>query len=184
MVGEPAELRQRPLDEELGRERRHCEVEALDPEARQAENEAHRGRHEAGKGEGGEQRHPRHPQHQVEGREGSDRHERRRPERELPGVSGQDVQAERGERENQERDQDRAKPVVVADERQHDKRRGQDEAHADPVLPDRKDALIRRVARFELPGLAVDHGVVDSRQSTVNSFQSRAPSCRLLTVDC
>src|SRR5215471_5554852 len=40
VVGEPGELRQRPLDDELSRERRDGQVEALDPEAREPEENA------------------------------------------------------------------------------------------------------------------------------------------------
>ena len=52
-------------------------------------------------------RHAGHAQHEVVRREGADRHERRGAERELARVAGEDVEAERREREDQERDQDR-----------------------------------------------------------------------------
>src|SRR6185295_12713780 len=76
------------------------------------------------------------------------RHERGGAERELPGVAGEDVQPERGEREDQKRRDDGGEPVLVANERHHPEGYDQEQRYADAVLPDRKDLLILGVARL------------------------------------
>ena len=111
-----------------------------------------------------EQRHAVDAHHEVVGRVGTDRHEGAGAERDLAAVADQDVQPERGEREDQERNQDRAEQVVGAISGTHDE--GDDAAAAtmrDPVLPDREDLLVGAVARLELAVLAVEHGLRPGR---------------------
>src|SRR5262249_44426523 len=49
------------------------------------------------------------------------------------------------------------KPIVVAHERHDDERYCEKGSHRDPVLSDREDPPVRRVARLELSGFPVDH---------------------------
>ena len=56
VVGEPAELRQRPLHEELRGQRRDREIETAQPQARQAEDDADRSGDEPGQHDAAEQR--------------------------------------------------------------------------------------------------------------------------------
>ena len=58
--------------------------------------------------------------HEVVGRVGADRHEGAGAERDLAAVADQDVQADGGERQDQERDQDRAEQVFAAQQRHDD----------------------------------------------------------------
>ena len=97
---------------------------------------------------------------EVVGRVGADRHEGAGAERDLAAVADQDVQPERGERQDQERDQDGAQQVFGGDQRHGDE--GQREQHGDrdPVLQDREDLLVGAVAGLELAVFAVEHGVV------------------------
>ena len=89
---------------------------------------------------------------------GADRHESARAERHLAAITHEDVQPDRREREDEERDQDRAEEVVARHER-HDAEREDEECdHHDPVLHDREQLHVRCVRGLELARLAVDHG--------------------------
>ena len=81
--------------------------------------------HSAAEQQRQDQRHAVDAHHEVVGRVGADRHEGAGAERDLPAVAHQDVQAERGERQDQERDQDRAEHVLVGEQRHRDE--GDDE---------------------------------------------------------
>ena len=104
-----------------------------------------------------EQRHAVDADHEVVGGVRADRHERAGAERDLAAVADQDVEAEGGEREDQERDQDRAQQVLVGDQRHGDEGDEQQQADRDPVLQDREDLLVGAVARLELAVFAVEH---------------------------
>ncbi len=96
---------------------------------------------------------------EVVGSERADRHEGRGAERELACIAGEDVEAERGEREDQERGQDRLEPVLGGNSRDHDERHEKRGGHGDPILQQRENLLIGRVAGLELPGFAIEHGL-------------------------
>ena len=77
---------------------------------------------------------------EVVGRERADRHERRRAERELARVAGQDVEAERREREDRGTESGSPRTqYCVRDERHDDERDREQQRDADAVLPDRED---------------------------------------------
>jgi hypothetical protein len=160
VVVEPGHAGEAPLQEELRRQRRDGEVEALDAQARQAEKHADRARHEAG----GE-----NPDQNIDaGEEGGqlvagirpDPHERRRSQRQQPGVAGEDIEADRGERKDQHRDQHRVEQELIARQGDDHKRDEQDQGEADPVLADRKERHIGGVTRLELANLAIEHSVL------------------------
>ena len=156
-VGEPAELGQRPHHEELRRQGRHRQIEALDAQAGQAEHDTHQRRHDPGEHEAHQDGHARNTQHEIVGGERSHRHERRRTKGQLPGITGEDVEAQRRQRKNEKRDQNRAQPVLVADDGHDQKGEQQDESDPDAVLADRKDLLVGGVRVLELPGVAIEH---------------------------
>ncbi|MCY1344247.1 hypothetical protein D9M69_302790 [compost metagenome] len=114
VIGEPAEPGQRPLHEELRGQGRNQQVEALDAQARQAEDDGHQGRRQPAEEDAEQQRQARHAQLEVVGGEGADRHEGRRAQRQLAGVAGQQVQPEPGQGQHQEGNQDGIEPVVAA----------------------------------------------------------------------
>ena len=68
-------------------------------------------------------------------------------ERELAGIAGQDVEPERREREDQERNQDRRRPIRrCRPAGSTTKAISSMTTSRDAVLPDREDRLIRGVA--------------------------------------
>ena len=92
-----------PLDDELARQRGDGEIEALDPQARDADDRADQRRHQAA----GRQRDPERQvelHREVGRRVGADRHEGGMADRDLPGVADQDVEAERADDGDQRRD--------------------------------------------------------------------------------
>ena len=75
VVREPANMVKQPQQEELRRERRHCEVKALDPQAWQSEDDADHGCKQAGNEEIENQRELRQSEREVVARVCSDGHE-------------------------------------------------------------------------------------------------------------
>ena len=125
-----------------------------------------------------EQRHAVDAHHEVVGRVGADRHEGAGAERDLAAVADQDVEAERGEREDQERDQDRAEQVLVGDAAARRRRRTPAAAPiAIAVLQDREDLLVGAVARLELAVFAVEHGRELPRAQTRSMIFSPNSPC-------
>ena len=158
VVREPAELLQRPEDEELAGQCRHGKIEALDPQARQSEHDPHGRSADAAQRERHQDRHAVDAQLEVVGHERAHGHEGRRSERKLASVTGQDVQTECGKRKNQEGREDGAHPVLVGDHRHDHKGKYQKQAHADAILADREDLAILPVRRTELAGFTIEHG--------------------------
>src|SRR5439155_131699 len=83
-------------------------------------------------------------------RVGPDGQEPAGAQRELSGVPGEEVQPDRRERVDQERDQHRLEPVLVGRERRHDERGDRGETDEPAVLRDREDRLVAGVAGLEL----------------------------------
>jgi hypothetical protein len=81
----------------------------------------------------------------------------------LPGITGEDVEAERGERKNQELRQDRPEPVVIGNERNDHEGENEKGDHSPLVLNQREDRLVSRVAGLELARLPIEHGLKPSR---------------------
>ena len=116
VVLEPAELVQRPDDEELRCQGRNGEIEAADAQAGQAENDADQRGANARQQDRDNEGNAVDAQDQIVAGECAGRHEAGRAERKLAGIAHQDVLAERDQREDQPRNQDGAQPVVVGDE--------------------------------------------------------------------
>ncbi|MNQ61028.1 hypothetical protein D3C85_753340 [compost metagenome] len=121
VVVEPGKLDEQPLKEELRGQRGDHQVKAFDPRARQAEHEAHQRTDQTT----AEQRHRqaqfRHAQQKAVRGERTDRHEPGRAHRRLAGVAGEQVEAQSGEGQHQERNQNGVQPIVVAGQRHDDK---------------------------------------------------------------
>ncbi len=128
VVGEPLHADEHPVEEELGRQRRHGQIQALDAQAGDAEQDADDGRHQAAEQDRGQHRQRRngdlraepverqvHARGELVGAVGADRHERAAAERDLAAVADQNVHADGRERQDQERNEDGAQQVVAAD---------------------------------------------------------------------
>jgi hypothetical protein len=153
----------KPDEEELGGQRGDGEIEALDAQARDAEDEADQRRDHAGQHEDNDDVEPRERGGQLERRVATDGHEPARAQRQLPRIACEQIQPDRRHRVDQERNQHRLQPVLVRDqwdghERGHDRQR-----HQPLVLDDRKDRLITRIRRFKLPSLPIDHRAFPGR---------------------
>src|SRR2546425_12851900 len=136
---------------------------SLDPEARDAEHEADARRDEPREQEDDDDVQLGEGRRELERRGAPRRQESAGAERELPGVPRQEVQADRRERVDQERDQDRLEPVLVGRERRDDERGHRGDDDEPPVLWDREDRLVAGVGRLELPGFPINHTVTPSR---------------------
>jgi hypothetical protein len=157
VVGQPLDAQEHPVAEELRRQRRHGQVQALDAQARQAEQDAeHRGT-EPAEDDRRDQRHARHADKEVEGAVRADRHEGARAQRDLAAVADQDIHSEGRQRHDQERDQDGAKEIVGCQGRDEHESASQQHQHEDAVLQDREDLLVGPVAGLELAVFAVKH---------------------------
>src|SRR6266508_970817 len=84
------------LDDEVGGERRHREVEPLEPEGGDAEDHPDERAHDPGERDHEEERQP-HPAGEEGRRVGADGEERGVAERDLPGEAGEDVEPGRGD---------------------------------------------------------------------------------------
>src|SRR5207253_5255518 len=88
---------------------------------------------------------------------GADGHEAAGTQRELAGVARQEIEPDRRQRVNEERDQHRLQPVLARDERRHDERRRHGRGDEDAILDDREDRLVGAVRRLERRRLAIGH---------------------------
>ena len=95
---EPVEVQDRLDHDEAEGERGHRQVESLEPQARDAERQAHRGGAEAGRQERRRKGQPRRTDRQDRGRIGADRQEARVAEGELIRVARQEVQPDGDDR--------------------------------------------------------------------------------------
>jgi hypothetical protein len=111
----------------------------------------------------GEQEHQddvdlRQPQREIVGGVGADRHEAAGAERELTAIAGEDVEPDRGDRENEHRDQHLGIKILAGEQR-HPKKRERDQDDDGPaILRDRKDRLVGVVRGLELADFAIEHG--------------------------
>ncbi|MPL60737.1 hypothetical protein SDC9_06298 [bioreactor metagenome] len=157
IVVEPRHLVEEPDQEELRGKRRHGQVEALDPQRGQTEEHAHGGGDAARKQNVDEDRNIRESGHQLVDRIGAHGHETAGAKADLPGIAHQDVQPDRRDRVDQEGHEDRIRPVVVDDERDHAKGHGQRDIESHAVEADREGLVVLPVARLEITCLAVEH---------------------------
>ena len=148
---------ERPFEKELRGQRGNREIEALDAERRQAEQDAHSGSHQARQREDHKDVEPGNPDRNVVGGIGTHTHEAAGAERNLTGITGEQVQADRRECVDQEWRQDRPQPIVVAGKRDRHEGDQQNDDEPDAILQDREYRLIRGVAGLELADLAIQH---------------------------
>ena len=72
------------------------------------------------------------------------------PSESWPGIAGEEVQPDGGQRVDQERDQDRLQPVLARDQRRHD--RADHGGTSEPaVLDDREDRLVAAYVVLNCP---------------------------------
>ncbi len=125
VVVEPGEFDEQPLQEKLRGQGGDHQVEALDPRTGQAEQQAH----PCADNPAAQQRHRQaqlgQAQQKAVGGKCANRHEAGGAHRGLPGVAGQQVQAQPGQGQHQKRNQDRIEPIVIAPQRHHAKSQGQ-----------------------------------------------------------
>jgi len=106
VVGEPTYLGQRPHDEELRGQGGCREIKTTHAQGRQAEHDTDSGGAHPAQNKRHQNRHTWHAQYEIIGTEGTHCHECSRAKRYLTGVTGQNILAQRRQRENQERHQD------------------------------------------------------------------------------
>jgi hypothetical protein len=103
--------------------------------------------------------HPRDAHVEVVGTIRPHRHEGRRPQRDLTAVAHQYVHAQRGERHDDEGNQDGGVEVLAGQQRHADEGHRQQQADGNAVLRDRENLLVGAVSGLELAVFAVKHGV-------------------------
>src|SRR5262249_17856091 len=82
--------------------------------------------------------------------------------------------SQRGQRIDEEGDQDRLQPVLVGGQRRNQERGGEQHGDEDAILDDRKDRLISGVRCLKLPGLPLNQRG-DSKATTIYSAPLPAP---------
>ncbi len=146
-----------PRQEELRGERRHRQIEALDAQRRQAEHDADGGREKARGDDPDEDVHAGEIGGELVAGVGADPHEGAGAERQQPGIAGQQVEPDRGQREHQKRDHHRLQQECAAEDRHDHRGDEQDDGDADPILQDREHRHVGGVVGLELSGLAIEH---------------------------
>src|SRR5262245_43971312 len=157
VIVEPGNADEAPFEKELCRERRDREIKTFDAQRGQPEHDADGGREEAGRD---------HPDEDVD--VGKDRgqlvagisphpHERAGAKGEQTRVAGEQIKADRRQRENEEWRHHCVDQEVVAHEGNDDKGYEEDDENADAILQNREYRLVRGVTGLELAGLAVKH---------------------------
>ena len=159
IVGEPFDPREHPVDEELRRQRRHAQVQALDLQRRQAEHGADERSDETGEHQHDDEIELRKMHHQVVGRIGPDRHERGVAQRNLAAITDQEVEPDGGQRDDEEGDQDGAEHIVRRHIRYDEEGECNQSEDEPAILPDAQDLLIFPIAGLELAVFAIEHGV-------------------------
>ena len=105
----------------------------------------------------------RQAQREIVGRIGADRHEAAGPERDLAAIAGENVEPDRRDRQDQNRDQHLGVEILAGEQRHADERK-HDQADDEPaVLRDRKDRLVGGIGGLELADFAIEHGVTPAR---------------------
>src|SRR5262249_24558744 len=158
VVGEPFDARERPLEEELGGQRRDREIKPLDAQRGESEQEADQHRHHAGEQEDQDDVGLRQPQREIVGGVGADRHEAAGAERELAAIAGEDIEPYRGDRENEYRDQHLGIKILAGEQRHPEERERDQDDDRPAILRDREDRLVGVVGGLELADFAIEHG--------------------------
>ena len=143
--------------DELRGQRGHRQIEAAHPQAGNAEQDAHAGGRQPAEDQRTEQRHVRDADQEIVGGIGADRHEGAGTQRDLPAVADQQIDPERGQRQDQEGDQDGAEEILVGQEGNADEGEGDDRQNQIAILGNREYLLVSPVGSLELAVFAVDH---------------------------
>ena len=159
IIGEELDAQEGPVDEELRRQRRHREIEPADAQAGDSEHHADHGGKTPAEQNLDQQRQPGKAHAEIPRRIGAHRHEGTRAQRNLSAVPDQDVQADRGQRQDEERRQDRLEKIVARDQRHDHEGHQQQQPDENAILPDREDLLVRTVRCLELSVFTIKHGV-------------------------
>jgi hypothetical protein len=105
-------------------------------------------------------RHVRNADQEVVTGIGAHSHEGTGAQGDLSAVTHQQIDAQRGQREDQEGNQDGAEHVLVDQEGHADEGEGNQQQHAPAVLGDREDLLVGLVGSLELSVFSVEHFLV------------------------
>ena len=89
---------------------------------------------------------------------GADAHECAGPERQEARISGQQVEPDGAQRQDEEWDHHAVDEELIAERRDHDEGDEEDERHSVAVLADREDRHVGRIGRLVLTGFAIEHG--------------------------
>ena len=149
-----------PFDDELAGQRGDGEIEALDAQARHADDRADQRRHQPAR----RQRDPERqvePHREVGRRVGADRHEGAVADRDLPGVAHQDVEPQRADDGDEDQVQDRQVIFVDGERHDHDEQHRQ-HRHRPAGDRQRVERHVGGVGRLEDSGLAMEHGYTRS----------------------
>ncbi len=157
VIGEPLDAQEGPVGNELCGQRGYRQIEAAHPQAGNAEQDAHAGGRQPAEDQRTEQRHVRDADQEIVGGIGADRHEGAGTQRDLPTVADQQIHPERGQRQDQERDQDGAEVILVGHEGNADEGEGDDRQNQIAILGNREYLLVSPVGSLELAVFAVDH---------------------------
>ena len=94
---------------------------------------------------------------------GADPHEGAGAERQKAGISRQQVEPDRAQRQDEERDHHGVDQELVAERRDDDEGDEEDQRQAVAVLADREDRHVGRIGRLVLAGFAVEHVTAPER---------------------
>ena len=145
------------LRKELGRQGGDREVEPLDAQAGQPEQHADRRREEPGHDDPHDDADAREQRGELVARVGADPHEPRGAERQQTRVPDEDVQPDRRQRVDQERDHHHVDEEAAAKQRHAHERDEQQDRDPDPVLPQREHRHVGRIPGLELTRFPVEH---------------------------
>src|SRR5450631_4007069 len=158
VIVEPRDADEAPRQEKLRRQRRHRQIEAFDAQAGHAENDAGRCSQKAGADDQYDDIDAGEKGRELVASERAYAHETAGAERQQARVAGEQIEPDRGERIDQHRNENGVDHEGGSHERHQNESHGQDQDDADLVLPDRKQRLIRLIARLVLAGFAIKHG--------------------------
>ena len=105
VVGEPLDAQERPVEEELRRQGRDGEIEALDAQDWACRTGCRPPPPRSRQQEADQMVEARQPQREIVGGIGADRHEGAGAERDLAAIAHQHVEPDRGQRQDQRPDQ-------------------------------------------------------------------------------
>ena len=158
IVDEPGHAGEAPFEKELRRQRRHRQIEPLDAQAGQAEHDADKRRDQPAHDDPDDDVHLREHRLELVAGIGPHAHECAGSKRQEARISRQQVEPDRAQRENQERDHHGVQEKLVAERGDDHEGDEEDKCQAVAVLADREDRHVGRIGRLVLTGFAIEHG--------------------------